>query len=407
MRCTDSLHECTPTSSAHSRTTSGCGIPPSMRPCTADPDASSGRSPCIELDVDRSHVQDARAGPRWIALGEHDAVPRGITARPLPTSRAAGSRVACTDFDVYVDGSRTTSPRRCAGAERSSDAGFEGFELLDGHEHRRGPSSPRDGPTTPLLLEQVHEPTGAGEPDPQLALQHARRAEPAAHHQLHRLGEQVVIVVVVARRRDRRRRALVALQPLDVLRRLRPGGASGRRPCARTPRRPTSPGCAGRATTTRDISSMSPWPMSFSAPGWSRITRESASVLTENASRLGTLALMTPVMTSTDGRCVAITRWMPTARAICAMRQMLCLDVARRDHHQVVELVDHDDDVRQALVGRAAVRDRGSRRSAGRRGRTSRCSRRCRARRPRRAGRSAGPSRARPTRARSPPSSGW
>ena len=34
------------------------------------------------------------------------------------------------------------------------------------------------------------------------------------------------------------------------------------------------------------------------------------------------LALMSPVTTSTDGRCVATTRWMPTARAICAMRQI-------------------------------------------------------------------------------------
>ena len=31
---------------------------------------------------------------------------------------------------------------------------------------------------------------------------------------------------------------------------------------------------------------------------------------------------MTPVITLTDGRCVAITRWMPTARAIWAMRQI-------------------------------------------------------------------------------------
>ena len=68
---------------------------------------------------------------------------------------------------------------------------------------------------------------------------------------------------------------------------------------------------------------MSPWPMSFSAPAWSRITRESARLLTENASRLGMLALITPVITSTDGRCVAMTKWMPTARAICAIRQML------------------------------------------------------------------------------------
>ena len=53
---------------------------------------------------------------------------------------------------------------------------------------------------------------------------------------------------------------------------------------------------------------MSPLPMSFSAPCWSRITRESASVLTLNANRLGMFALMTPVMTSTDGRCVATIR---------------------------------------------------------------------------------------------------
>ena len=65
---------------------------------------------------------------------------------------------------------------------------------------------------------------------------------------------------------------------------------------------------------------MSPLPMSFSAPCWSRITRESASVLTLNANRLGMLALITPVMMSTDGRWVAITRWMPTARAIWASR---------------------------------------------------------------------------------------
>ena len=67
---------------------------------------------------------------------------------------------------------------------------------------------------------------------------------------------------------------------------------------------------------------MSPLPMSRSAPGWSRMTRLSASDDTENASRDGMLALITPVMTSTDGRWVAITRWMPTARAIWAMRQI-------------------------------------------------------------------------------------
>ena len=52
----------------------------------------------------------------------------------------------------------------------------------------------------------------------------------------------------------------------------------------------------------------------------SRITRLSVCEATEKAMREGMLALMTPVMTSTEGRWVAITRWMPTARAIWAMR---------------------------------------------------------------------------------------
>ena len=36
--------------------------------------------------------------------------------------------------------------------------------------------------------------------------------------------------------------------------------------------------------------------------------------------RVGKLALMMPVTTSVDGRCVATIRWMPAARAICARR---------------------------------------------------------------------------------------
>jgi hypothetical protein len=41
-----------------------------------------------------------------------------------------------------------------------------------------------------------------------------------------------------------------------------------------------------------------------------------------NAMRLGMLALISPVTTSTEGRWVATTRWIPTALAIWAMRQM-------------------------------------------------------------------------------------
>ena len=67
---------------------------------------------------------------------------------------------------------------------------------------------------------------------------------------------------------------------------------------------------------------MSPLPTSRSAPAWSRMTRLSVRLDTDNAMRAGMLALMTPVMTFVEGRCVAITRCTPTARAICARRQM-------------------------------------------------------------------------------------
>ena len=50
------------------------------------------------------------------------------------------------------------------------------------------------------------------------------------------------------------------------------------------------------------------------------MTRLSVWLETANAIRDGTFALIIPVMTSTDGRCVARTRWMPTARDFWASR---------------------------------------------------------------------------------------
>ena len=41
---------------------------------------------------------------------------------------------------------------------------------------------------------------------------------------------------------------------------------------------------------------------------------------TVSARRLGILALISPVMTSVEGRCVAMTMCMPAARAVCARR---------------------------------------------------------------------------------------
>ena len=65
---------------------------------------------------------------------------------------------------------------------------------------------------------------------------------------------------------------------------------------------------------------MSPRPSSCSAPIESRMVRLSTRAATRNEMREGKLALMRPVMTSTEGRWVARMRWIPTARAICARR---------------------------------------------------------------------------------------
>ena len=65
---------------------------------------------------------------------------------------------------------------------------------------------------------------------------------------------------------------------------------------------------------------MSPWPSSASAPIWSRMVRLSILLDTWNDRRVGMLALMRPVITSTLGRWVARIRWMQAARAFCASR---------------------------------------------------------------------------------------
>jgi hypothetical protein len=70
----------------------------------------------------------------------------------------------------------------------------------------------------------------------------------------------------------------------------------------------------GRSAET-GLKSISPIPSKDSAPGESSITRESTWLETAKAMRLGTLALIMPVITSTLGRWVATTRWRPTARA--------------------------------------------------------------------------------------------
>ncbi len=52
------------------------------------------------------------------------------------------------------------------------------------------------------------------------------------------------------------------------------------------------------------------------------MVRESTCEATWKAIREGRLALITPVMTLTEGRWVAMMRWMPAARASWARRAM-------------------------------------------------------------------------------------
>ena len=85
---------------------------------------------------------------------------------------------------------------------------------------------------------------------------------------------------------------------------------------------------------------MSPLPSRCSAPITSSTVRESTRVATRKLMRDGKFALIRPVITSTLGRCVASTRCMPTARAICARRVTDLLHVGAFQHHQVGQLVD-------------------------------------------------------------------
>ena len=86
-------------------------------------------------------------------------------------------------------------------------------------------------------------------------------------------------------------------------------------------------------------------PRSCSAPCSPRMVRLSILDVTWKLIRVGKFALIVPVITSTEGRCVAMIRWMPQARAICARRWMQASISLPGDHHQVGHLVDDHHDV--------------------------------------------------------------
>ena len=64
---------------------------------------------------------------------------------------------------------------------------------------------------------------------------------------------------------------------------------------------------------------MSPLPISWSAPPASNMVLESILEVTLNAILAGKFAFMVPVITFTEGLCVAIIKCIPTALANCAI----------------------------------------------------------------------------------------
>ena len=91
---------------------------------------------------------------------------------------------------------------------------------------------------------------------------------------------------------------------------------------------------------------MSPLPIKRSAPIMSRIVRESTPDETANEMRDGTLALISPVMTSTEGRWVGDDQVDPRRPRHLSQPADVVLHFVSGDQHQVGELIDDDDQVR-------------------------------------------------------------
>ena len=129
-----------------------------------------------------------------------------------------------------------------------------------------------------------------------------------------------------------------------------PGGATGRRPCAPLPRSPTSPGCGAATLDAGPSSSMSPLPMSRSAPAWSRITR--LSVTDRHREREARRDVRLDHTGDHVDRRTLRRDHEVDADGAGHLRDATdrVLDVAGRHHHEVGQLVDHDEDERQPWV---------------------------------------------------------
>ena len=202
-------------------------------------------------------------------------------------------------------------------------------------------------------LHQVHRPTGLGEADAELALEHRCRAELVVTTSSIACRRSVEVVADLV--------SLCAAASAPVRRPGSVGDLDGRRGVRDASGLRISdhgvglaladPGAlnAQRLRRAHRQEQRSPCPMSFSAPGWSRTTRESVMDDVANAIRDGTLALIRPVTTSTEGRWVASTKMDAGRSGELGDADDGVLDVARGDHHEVGELVDDHQQVRVRL----------------------------------------------------------
>ena len=96
---------------------------------------------------------------------------------------------------------------------------------------------------------------------------------------------------------------------------------------------------------------MSPFPSRASAPFWSRIVLESVFDATRKAIRVGKFALISPVMTFTDGTLRRDDEVDSDRTGLLGELRERLLDLGLHRHHEIRQLVDDDDDVRHDPVG--------------------------------------------------------
>ena len=243
---------------------------------------------------------------------------------------------------------RTSVASAARARQRRADHGGE-LVLLD--QHPAGLRALVAG-DDPAPLEHVDQPAGAGVADAQPALEQRDGRGLRLHDDLDRLVEQrvlvgveVAVVVAVVRRRS---------SPAPRAASRRAPGRAGARHCSTTIAISSSVTNAPWTRCRRDVpsglKSMSPWPSRLSAPG---AVEDHARVgLARDGERdPGRDVRLDHPGDHVDRRALRREHEVdPDGARLLGEPDDRVLDRLRRDHHQVGELVDHDEQVRQRVL---------------------------------------------------------